>query len=71
MNEELQKRIDAQDQMIGRIYESVEKTRKYFLWTMIGTIVMFVLPIFGMLIIIPKLISGFTSQMGVINSLGL
>jgi hypothetical protein len=31
MNEELKKRIDKQDQMIGRIYSSVEKTRKYFL----------------------------------------
>jgi hypothetical protein len=29
--EELKKRLDAQDQMIGLIYQSVEKTRKYFL----------------------------------------
>ncbi len=71
MDEDLKKRIDAQDQMIGKIYISVEKTRKYFLWTMIGTIAMFVLPLFGLMFAIPKFISIINQSYSSINSLGL
>lgn len=57
--------------MIGKIYISVEKTRKYFLWTMIGTIAMFVLPLFGLMFAIPKFISIINQSYSSINSLGL
>lgn len=73
-NEEIQKlqsRLDDQDQMIGRIYQSVEKTRKYFLWTMIGSLVMFILPMIGLIFVIPKFIGTMTGQMSQMNSLGL
>jgi len=44
---QLEAKIDA-------IYVSVEKTRKYFQWTLIATVVMFVLPFLGILLLIPK-----------------
>ena len=50
-------RLDTQDRKLDAIYASVEKTRKYFLWTMIGSIVMFVLPLIGIMIAIPWLLS--------------
>lgn len=57
MDPELLARLDAQDKRLDAIYVSVEKTRKYFLWTMIGSIVMFVLPLLGIMIAIPWLLS--------------
>ena len=50
MDEELEKKLDA-------IWRSVEKTRKYFLWTLIITLVTFVLPLIILIIFIPKVIS--------------
>ena len=43
---DLEKKIDA-------IYISVEKTRMYFLWTLIITIVMFFLPLIGLIFAVP------------------
>jgi type IV secretory pathway component VirB8 len=43
---ELEAKIDA-------IYISVEKTRKYFLTTLIISVVMFVLPLIGLALAIP------------------
>jgi hypothetical protein len=57
MDQEIATRFDAQDRKLDAIYASVEKTRKYFLWTMIGSIVMFVLPLLGIMIAIPWLLS--------------
>lgn len=57
MDQELTTRLDAQDKRLDAIYASVEKTRRYFLWTVIGSIVMFVLPLLGIMIAIPWLLS--------------
>ncbi|MFA5926500.1 MAG: hypothetical protein WC831_06300 [Parcubacteria group bacterium] len=43
---EMQKRIEE-------IYVSVEKTRKYFQWTLIITIATIVLPLIGLAFVIP------------------
>ena len=56
---ELEKKIDA-------IYISVEKTRKYFLWTMIITVALFVLPLIGLAFAIPSFMTNYVGQ---INSL--
>lgn len=57
------KRMEILDQKINAIYISVEKTRKYFFWTMIITIVLFILPIIGLLFAIPSFLSTY-SQIG-------
>lgn len=43
---ELAKKIDA-------VYRSVERMRKFFMWTLIITAVMFILPLIGVIILIP------------------
>ncbi len=63
MEEETKKRFDAQDELLVKIYKSVEKTRKYFLWTLIISLVVFVLPLIGMLFVIPKFLSVYTSTL--------
>lgn len=53
---ELEKKIDA-------VYISAEKTRKYFLTTMIVTLVLFVLPLIGLFFAIPTFLSTYTSML--------
>lgn len=53
MDQELSAKLDAQDRKLDAIYVSVEKTRKYFLWTMIGTIITFVLPLIALMFVLP------------------
>lgn len=61
MDEETKRRLDAQDEILEKIYSSAEKTRKYFLWTLILSAVLFVLPLIGLLFVIPKFLSVYTS----------
>jgi len=61
--EEILRKIDEQEKKIDAIYASVEKTRKYFLWTLVATLVAFVLPLVGIAFIAPlvmqTLLSGY------------
>jgi TRAP-type mannitol/chloroaromatic compound transport system permease small subunit len=68
MEQDLKKIIEDQQQKIDQIYISVEKTRKYLYWTMIATIVFFVLPLIVMMIALPALIASYTSTL---SGLGL
>jgi len=64
MEEETKKRLDVQDELLEKIYISVEKTRKYFLWTLIISLVLFVLPLVGLLFVIPQFLSIYTETLG-------
>lgn len=61
MEEELLKKFEEQEKRLEQIWRSVEKTRKYFLWTIIITVVTFVLPLVVFAVLIPKIISTYTS----------
>ena len=50
-------KLEEQEKKLETIYRSVEKTRKYFLWMLIITVVVFVLPLLGLLFLIPKVLS--------------
>lgn len=51
---EIEKKVDA-------IYVSVEKTRKYFLWTLVLTLLFFFLPLIGLVFAIPFFLSTLTA----------
>lgn len=68
METELKQLIEAQQKKIEEIYISVEKTRKYLWWTMIATVVFFVLPLVGLLFIVPSFISSYSDS---VTELGL
>jgi hypothetical protein len=53
--------LAEQEKKIDAIYVSVEKTRKYFLWTLIVTVATVVLPLIGLVIIIPWFLKIMTS----------
>ncbi|MFO7807288.1 MAG: hypothetical protein R6V40_02585 [Candidatus Moraniibacteriota bacterium] len=64
MDPETKKRLDDQDKLLKEIYFSVEKTRQYFLWTLIISVAAIVLPLIGLAIVIPKVISIYSSALG-------
>jgi len=65
MDEETKKRLDLQDELLKKIYISAEKTRKYFLTTIIITIVTVVLPLIAMIFILPWFMNTYMSTLGV------
>jgi hypothetical protein len=58
--ETVSKELRAQREIIDKIYVSVEKTRKYFLWTTIITVVIIVLPFIAMLFVVPMFMSTYS-----------
>ena len=63
----IEKELREQRELIEKIHVSVEKTRKYFLWTMWGTIILFVLPLIIAAFVIPSFIN---SYVGTLNGSG-
>lgn len=59
-------KLEAMTQKIDAIYASVEKTRNYLKWTLIGTLVAFALPLVAALFAVPALLSQYSTS---INSL--
>lgn len=53
MDEAILKKLEEQETKIQSIYVSVEKTRKYFLWTLILSLVFFLLPLISLVFAIP------------------
>jgi len=64
MEQEILNRLQAQDELLQKIYISSEKTRKYFLWTFYATVALFVLPLVGLMIAIPALMSTLSGAYG-------
>ena len=56
MDEILKKLVDL-EKKVDEIYKSAEKTRKYFMWTIIMSVVLFVLPLIALVFVIPYFLS--------------
>lgn len=65
MEQEILNKLSEQEKKIDAIYVSVEKTRKYFLWTLIITVVMIILPIIALALLIPWMLKILTSAYGI------
>ena len=55
METEILKKLQEQEIKIDSMYKSVEKMRKYFMWTFILSLVFFVLPLLGLIFVLPSL----------------
>ena len=62
MEPSIKEQLEAQAQKIDAIYESVEKTRKYFQIILWATVIMFVLPMVGLMFVIPSFIETYTTS---------
>lgn len=55
--------LKAQRELIEKIFRSVEKTRKMILWTAIISLVVIVLPMIGLIFVIPSFIDNYNSTL--------
>ncbi len=62
-DEEFQKIILNQDAKLDAIYRSAERTRKYFMWTLIISVAFIVLPLIGLVFLIPQVIRSYSSAL--------
>lgn len=57
--EELNPKIEELEKKIDKLQRSIDRLNKIFLWTLIITVVLFILPLIGLLIVIPQFISNY------------
>lgn len=69
MEPELQQRFAALEEKVEKIYVSVEKTRKYFLWTLIISIALVVLPAIGLVFVIPMFLTNYVAPIQNLSNL--
>jgi len=60
-----QANLESMSRRIEEIYVSVEKTRKYFLWTLIITVAMIILPLIALAVVIPFFLQTLNSTLGI------
>lgn len=71
MDESISQKIDALSTKIDAIFISVEKTRKYFQWTMIITVLAILIPAVGLAIVIPSFMTTYDTGAESLYELGL
>ncbi|MDO8482339.1 MAG: hypothetical protein Q7S86_00790 [bacterium] len=64
MNEDILKKLDEQGQKIEAIFQSSEKMRKYFMWTLWISVAVIVLPLIGLFFVLPSFFSSLTLPVG-------
>lgn len=57
MEQEILNRLQKNEEKLEKIFVSVEKMRRYFLWTLIVTVLVVVLPAIGLAFAIPEFMS--------------
>ena len=64
METDIKAKLEELDTKVTLVYESVEKTRKYFLVIIWVTVLGLVLPALGLVFAIPMFMSSYTSALG-------
>jgi type III secretory pathway component EscT len=59
MENNIDTRIGQLEEKMDKVYKSVEKIRKYFLWTGIITVAVIVIPIIGLMFAIPAFMKNY------------
>lgn len=61
MEQDILNRLQKNEEKLEMIYVSVEKTRKYFFWTLVMTIALVLLPAVGLVFAIPKFMETYST----------
>ena len=61
MDQDIAQRLTALEAKVDKIFISVEKTRKYFLWTLIISVVLFILPLIGLVFAVPMFLTNYVA----------
>lgn len=65
MEQEILRQIAVQNEVLQKVFVSVEKTRKYFMWTLIATLALFVFPLVGLMFAIPMLLNNLNAMLAI------
>lgn len=65
MEEKILQRLEMLEKKNDAVYETVKKTQRYFMWTLIITVALFVLPLIALIFIIPTFIGSINSIYGI------
>ena len=65
--EQILQKLSELEEKLDNVYKSTERTRKYILWMFIISIVVVVLPLVGLIFVIPQFLSLYSD----LGSLGL
>jgi type II secretory pathway component PulF len=70
MDTELKNRLDTLEQKVDTINKNIKTIKSVFLWTFIITIAVIVIPLIGMIFVIPQFmssidISGYSQLLGI------
>lgn len=60
---DLEIKIKALEDKIDNLQESVDKIRKIFFWTFVITALLFILPLLGLIFVIPQFLSSYGSAL--------
>lgn len=55
--DQLEQKIDELEKKIDELQRSIDKIRRIFLWIAIASVVLFVLPLLGLVFVIPQFLS--------------
>lgn len=61
MEQELYKKIEDLEVKINEIYQTLQSAKKIFKWSLIITVLLFVLPLIVLMFILPSMINSITS----------
>lgn len=61
MDQDILVKFEAQEKKLNDIYKSIEKMRRYFLWTLIVTIGTIIVPLIALAFVIPWFLKIITS----------
>lgn len=64
MEQEILKKLQEQDAKLEVIYRSVERMRTYFRWTLIITVLVLILPLIGLVFVIPQFLEIYGGGLG-------
>ena len=56
MDPEIENKFEEQSKKLDKIYSSMEKMRKYLLWTFVFSIVIFILPLIIFAVVLPRVL---------------
>ena len=61
MDQDLMQKLEEQGKKLDAIERSVKKIRSYLFWTFMASIILFVLPLIGLLAVIPRFLDIYSS----------
>jgi len=59
--DQLDQKIEALEKKMDELQRSIDKLRKIFLWIIIITAALFILPLIGLLFVLPQFLSNYSS----------